>query len=108
MIANLGSPLAVEISEVKDSPADATLLQLAEEDALSPIILGRRRTRGRRSRNASAGHILDEEDLASPNLPSKALARAAANRLTHAALDPVAGIPEFKVCAVRVEKNGRK
>ena len=30
-------------------------------------------------------------------------AQAAANRLTNAALDPVCGIPEFKVCAVRLE-----
>jgi len=27
------------------------------------------------------------------------LCKAAANRLTHAALDPICGIPEFKVCA---------
>ena len=32
-------------------------------------------------------------------------AKAAVNRLTHAALDPVAGIPEYKVCAVRISKN---
>jgi predicted molibdopterin-dependent oxidoreductase YjgC len=31
-------------------------------------------------------------------------AEAAANVLTHAALDPVAKIPEYKVCAVRAEK----
>ena len=31
-------------------------------------------------------------------------AQAAANKLTHAALDPVCGIPEFKVCAVKVSK----
>jgi formate dehydrogenase major subunit/formate dehydrogenase alpha subunit len=31
-------------------------------------------------------------------------AKAGANRLTHAALDPVAGIPEYKVCAVQIEK----
>ncbi len=31
-------------------------------------------------------------------------ATAAANRLTHAALDPIAKIPEFKVCAARIEK----
>jgi assimilatory nitrate reductase catalytic subunit len=31
-------------------------------------------------------------------------APASANALTHAALDPVSRIPEFKVCAVRVEK----
>jgi len=30
--------------------------------------------------------------------------KAAANRLTNNALDPIAGIPEFKVCAVRIEK----
>jgi formate dehydrogenase alpha subunit len=33
-------------------------------------------------------------------------AEAAANALTHAALDPIAKIPEYKVCAVRVEPAG--
>ncbi|MBN2125385.1 MAG: molybdopterin-dependent oxidoreductase, partial [Deltaproteobacteria bacterium] len=32
-------------------------------------------------------------------------ANAAVNRLTNKALDPTAGIPEYKVCAVRVEKR---
>jgi formate dehydrogenase major subunit len=31
-------------------------------------------------------------------------AEAAANTLTNTALDPVAKIPEYKVCAVKVEK----
>jgi formate dehydrogenase alpha subunit len=31
-------------------------------------------------------------------------AHAAANKLTNAALDPISGIPEFKVCAVRLSK----
>jgi formate dehydrogenase major subunit/formate dehydrogenase alpha subunit len=31
-------------------------------------------------------------------------AQAAANKLTNAALDPVSGIPEYKVCAVKIEK----
>jgi predicted molibdopterin-dependent oxidoreductase YjgC len=31
-------------------------------------------------------------------------AESAANELTNSAFDPVAKIPEFKVCAVRVEK----
>jgi formate dehydrogenase major subunit/formate dehydrogenase alpha subunit len=31
-------------------------------------------------------------------------AGAAANKLTNAALDPVSGIPEFKVCAVKLSK----
>jgi predicted molibdopterin-dependent oxidoreductase YjgC len=33
---------------------------------------------------------------------------AAANVLTNDALDPVAKIPEFKVCAVRIKKTSRK
>ncbi len=33
-------------------------------------------------------------------------AEAAANRLTNGALDPVARIPEYKVCAVKISKNG--
>jgi predicted molibdopterin-dependent oxidoreductase YjgC len=32
-------------------------------------------------------------------------AEAAANKLTNAALDPVAKIPEYKVCAVRIARN---
>ncbi len=34
-------------------------------------------------------------------------AEAAVNRLTNAALDPVSGIPEYKVCAVKVEKASK-
>ena len=33
-------------------------------------------------------------------------AMAAANRLTNAALDPISGIPEYKVCAVKLTKSG--
>ncbi len=35
-------------------------------------------------------------------------AEAAANALTHAALDPISKIPEYKVCAVRVEVPEKK
>jgi len=35
-------------------------------------------------------------------------AESATNILTNTALDPIAKIPEFKVCAVRVEKLGRQ
>lgn len=35
-------------------------------------------------------------------------AESPANVLTNPALDPVSKIPELKVCAVRVEKNGHK
>jgi formate dehydrogenase major subunit len=33
---------------------------------------------------------------------------AAANVLTNTAYDPVAGIPEFKVCAVRLERASER
>ena len=32
-------------------------------------------------------------------------AENAANNLTNPALDPISGTPEFKVCAVRIEKS---
>ncbi len=32
-------------------------------------------------------------------------AKAAANKLTNAKLDPTAKIPEFKVCAIKLEKS---
>ncbi len=35
-------------------------------------------------------------------------AESPTNLLTNPALDPVAKIPEFKVCAVRIERNGHK
>jgi predicted molibdopterin-dependent oxidoreductase YjgC len=35
-------------------------------------------------------------------------AESPTNQLTNPALDPVAKIPELKVCAVRIKKNGRK
>ncbi len=35
-------------------------------------------------------------------------AEAAANRLTNAALDPIAKIPEYKVCAIKIEKIDRR
>ena len=35
-------------------------------------------------------------------------AAAAANRLTNAALDPISGIPEYKVCAVKAVKSSLK
>tara|TARA_B100001971_G_C17898965_1_gene386980 strand:- start:43 stop:636 length:594 start_codon:yes stop_codon:yes gene_type:complete len=34
-------------------------------------------------------------------------AESAANLLTNSALDPVSKIPEYKVCAVRIKRNGR-
>ena len=34
-------------------------------------------------------------------------AESPANQLTNSALDPVSKIPEYRVCAVRIEKTGK-
>jgi len=56
--------------------------------------------RGRIEVKASVGPMTDERTIFIPFH----FWEAAANRLTIAAVDPVAKIPEFKVCAARVEK----
>ncbi|GIR48047.1 MAG: hypothetical protein CM15mP58_01440 [Burkholderiaceae bacterium] len=52
-------------------------------------------------------NVLIRLDNGTPNgnvFMSFAYREAAANLLTNAALDPVAKIPEFKYCAVKLEK----
>jgi formate dehydrogenase alpha subunit len=56
--------------------------------------------RGRIEAKASVGDMTDKGTIFIPFH----FVEAAANRLTIAALDPVAKIPELKVCAVRLEK----
>jgi formate dehydrogenase major subunit/formate dehydrogenase alpha subunit len=80
---------------VEISPADARENGLSDGAAVR--VASRRGSisaRVRISRQAVSGTVF---------LPFH-YAQAAANRLTNAALDPVSGIPEFKVCAVRLEK----
>jgi len=80
---------------VEIAPADARRFGVA--DGAEVAIASRRgriRVRVQVSPKAVAGTVF---------LPFH-YAQAAANRLTNAALDPVSGIPEFKVCAVRLEK----
>jgi len=80
---------------VEISPQDARKYEL-QEGALVEIASrrGSIRTRIKVSRKAVAGTIF---------IPFH-YAQAAANRLTHAALDPISGIPEYKVCAVKLSK----
>jgi predicted molibdopterin-dependent oxidoreductase YjgC len=47
--------------------------------------------------------ITDRVDRGTVFIPFH-FAESAANRLTNSALDPIAKIPEYKVCAVRIEK----
>jgi formate dehydrogenase major subunit/formate dehydrogenase alpha subunit len=80
---------------VEIAPSDAAELGLAEG---APVKVASRRGGIRAvvriSSKARAGTVF---------IPFH-YAQAAANRLTNAALDPVSGIPEFKVCAVKLEK----
>jgi len=80
---------------VEISPADAQSFAMAD-GALVGIASrrGRIQARLRISPKAVQGTVF---------LPFH-YAQAAANRLTNSALDPVCGIPEFKVCAVKLEK----
>jgi formate dehydrogenase alpha subunit len=80
---------------VEISPADAKSLAVADGAFVSIASRrGRIQARLKISPKAVQGTVF---------LPFH-YAQAAANRLTNAALDPVCGIPEFKVCAVKLEK----
>ncbi len=80
---------------VEISAEDARKFEL-EEGALASIASRRGdiQARIKISRKAVAGTVF---------IPFH-YAAAAANRLTNAALDPISGIPEYKVCAVKVSK----
>jgi formate dehydrogenase alpha subunit len=80
---------------VEISPQDARKFEL-EEGALVNIASrrGNIQARIKISRKAVDGTVF---------IPFHYVA-AAANRLTNAALDPISGIPEYKVCAVKVSK----
>lgn len=80
---------------VEISPQDARKLEL-EEGALVNIASRRGdiQARIKISRKAVNGTVF---------IPFH-YAVSAANRLTNAALDPISGIPEYKVCAVKVSK----
>lgn len=80
---------------VQVNPADASRLQIQDGDMIE---LASRR-----------GSIRVKAELTEQVRPGTVFmafhfAEAAVNRLTNAALDPVAKIPEFKVCAVRIKK----
>jgi formate dehydrogenase alpha subunit len=80
---------------VEIAPQDARKFEL-EEGALVRIASRRGdiQARIKISRKAVAGTVF---------IPFH-YAAAAANRLTNAALDPISGIPEYKVCAVKLSK----
>lgn len=83
-------------SFVEISPQDAKTYDLADGDYVAVFSRrGKIRARVQISSKAVSGTVF---------IPFH-FAAAAANKLTNAALDPVSGIPEFKVCAVQLSKT---
>ena len=80
---------------VEISQADAQQLKLDDGDMVNVFSRrGKIKARLQISEKAMAGTVF---------IPFH-FARAAANRLTNARIDPVAKIPEYKVCAITIEK----
>ena len=80
---------------VEISREDAAVYGVGEGDTL--------RIRSRRGEIEAAAKVSETAVKGTIFIPFH-YAAAAANRLTHAALDPIAKIPELKVCAVAIEK----
>ncbi len=80
---------------VELSPEDAAKYGVASGDQL--------RVRTRRGQITAKAHISHKAVAGTIFIPFH-FAEASANKLTNAALDPVSKIPEYKVCAVQIEK----
>jgi formate dehydrogenase alpha subunit len=81
-------------SFVEISPEDAEKLQIAERQRL--------KISSRRGQIECQAQITDKAPTGQIFIPFH-FAEGAANALTNNVLDPESGIPEFKVCAVRIE-----
>ena len=80
-------------------------IEIHPEDAarIEAVAGDRVRVRSRRGEIELAAHVTEMVPQGVVFIPFH-FAEAPANALTHAALDPTAKIPEYKVCAVRVTK----
>ena len=81
---------------VEMNPTDARALGVHDGDMV--------RVTSRRGQVTAKAQVIDRPDNGVVFMPFH-FKEAAANLLTNAALDPVAKIPEFKACAVRVERT---
>lgn len=89
--------LIVAAGHVELHPEDARRAGIAADDRVVVVTRrGRIETRALVTQRVAPGSIF---------VPFH-FAEAAANRLTNDALDPVAKIPEYKVCAARIERAG--
>jgi formate dehydrogenase alpha subunit len=84
--------------EVAIHPSDARRLAIA---AGAPL-----RVTSRRGELVAHAHLTEAVRPGAVFVPFVKLAESAANFLTNAAFDPASRIPEYKVCAVRVEPVG--
>ncbi len=81
--------------EVEINPADAAKLGIADGDKV--------KVASRRGEVVAKANVTEASPVGVVFMTFH-FAESPANRLTNPALDPVAKIPEYKVCAVRVEK----
>ena len=96
-VAGLNVLMSEELVEI--NPEDASALGIADGDMVRVI--------SRRGK-VSARARVTEVSPAGVVFMTFHFAESPANLLTNPAFDPVAKIPEYKVCAVRVEKGGRQ
>ena len=84
---------------VEINPSDASGLGIAEGEMVKLV-----------SRRGEVVAKAKVTEVSPPGVVSMDFhfAESPVNRLTNPALDPVSKIPELKVCAVRVEKNGHR
>jgi predicted molibdopterin-dependent oxidoreductase YjgC len=81
---------------VEMNPQDASALGIAEGEAVKVV--------SRRGAVTAKAKVTDASPVGVVFMTFH-FAESPTNQLTNPALDPVAKIPEYKVCAVRVEKN---
>ena len=84
---------------VEINPSDASALKIKDGNTVKVV--------SRRGEVTAKAKVTEESP---PNVVYMTFhfAESAVNLLTNTALDPIAKIPEFKVCAVRVEKASKK
>jgi formate dehydrogenase alpha subunit len=96
-VKGLTALLGEELVEI--NPNDASTLGIADGEVVKVI--------SRRGQVVAKARVTEATPAGVISMDFH-FAESPVNVLTNPALDPVAKIPEFKVCAVRVEKNGRK
>jgi len=82
---------------VEMNPGDASALGIADGDIIKVV--------SRRGKVTAKARVTDDSP-AGVVFMTFHFAESPTNQLTNPALDPVAKIPEYKVCAVRLEKDG--